>query len=77
MSKYRFGVLSALNERMKSPTELANELNLDLPHISKTLSQLSSKGYIVNKTPGFWKNKLFEITSHGKEALKNIEVMLT
>lgn len=77
MSKYRFAVLSALSQRMKAPSEIANELNYNLPSISRTLSQLSSKGYIENKTPNLWKNKLFAISKEGKEILKNIEIMLT
>lgn len=76
ISKYRFGILSALKDKMKSPSELANELNFDLPNISKTLAQLTSKNYIVNKTPTLWKNKLFKITHQGKETLKNIESVL-
>lgn len=75
MSKHRLGVLSVLEDMMKSPKGISIELNLNLSNVSKTLSQMSSKGYIVNKTPSLWKHKLFAITKKGKEALEEIKVL--
>ena len=72
ISKYRFRILSALKDKLKSPTELEKELNIKLAHISRSLSQLSSKGYVEDNTPNLGRNKLYAITKKGKEVLKKI-----
>jgi len=73
ISKYRLNILSALKNKLKSPTELEKELNIKLSHVSRTLSQLSSKGYVEDKTPNLGRNKLYSITKKGKQVLKKIE----
>jgi len=73
VSKYRLRILLALEDKMKSPSELEKELNLKLSHVSRSLSQLSSKGYVVDKTPNLGRNKLYAITKRGKDALKKLK----
>jgi len=73
ISKYRLKILSALKAKLKSPTELEKELNIKLSHVSRSLSQLSSKGYVEDKTPNLGRNKLYAITRKGKEVLKKVD----
>ena len=72
VSKYRFRILSLLKDKLKSPRELEKELNIKLSHVSRSLSQLSLKGYVKDKTPNLGRNKLYAITKKGKEVLKKI-----
>lgn len=72
ISKYRLRILSALKDKMKSPRKLEIELSIKLSHVSRSLQQLSSKGYVEDKTPNLGRNKLYAITSKGKEVLMKI-----
>ena len=73
VSKYRSRILFALKDKLKSPRELEKELNIKLAHVSRSLSQLSSKGYVEDKTPNLGRNKLYAITKRGREFLKKID----
>jgi len=73
VSKYRLKILFVLKDKLKSPRELEKELNIKLSHISRSLSQLSSKGYVEDKTPNLGRNKLYAITKKGREVLKKID----
>ena len=72
VSKYRSRILSVLKDKLKSPRELEKELSIKLAHVSRGLSQLSSKGYVEDKTPNLGRNKLYAITKKGREVLKKI-----
>lgn len=73
VSKYRSRILFALKDKLKSPRELEKELNIKLAHVSRSLSQLSSKGYAKDKTPNLGRNKLYAITKKGREVLRKID----
>ena len=73
VSKYRLKILFVLKDKLKSPRELEKELNIKLSHVSRSLSQLSSKGYVEDKTPNLGRNKLYAITKKGGEVLKKID----
>ncbi|MBA7708920.1 hypothetical protein ES703_117825 [subsurface metagenome] len=73
VSKYRLKILFVLKDKLKSPRELEKELNIKLSHISRSLSQLSLKRYVEDKTPNLGRNKLYAITKKGGEVLKKID----
>jgi len=59
-SKYRKLVLKALNEKEKTPTELAKELNLKLSHISRTLKELQEKKLVECLNPNARKSRYYK-----------------
>ena len=67
-SKYRKGILEKLTSP-KTPSRLSKEININIAHVSRTLSELESKKIIKCLTPGSNKGKLYRITDYGKKVL--------
>ena len=51
---------------------MAKETGLSISHVSNTLAELLAKDLAVCLTPKLRKGRLYELTSNGKEILKNI-----
>jgi len=68
-SEYRKKVLEKLNSP-KTPSKLSKEVNINIAHISRALSELESKKMVRCLTPNSNKGKLYLITEHGKEVLE-------
>lgn len=73
ISKYRKDVLEALDQGIKSPTQLEKKLNIRLNHISRTLSQLMHLKLIKCLTPNLGRNRLFILTKKGKEITNKLK----
>lgn len=72
-SSYRRRVLESLDlENPKTPSKISKELNINKTHISKTLKELLSKKMILCLTPKANKGKLYILSNHGKDVLKEI-----
>lgn len=71
-SKIRIKILISLKEGIKTPKQLANEINTHLSHVSRALKELSEKDLIECLTPKVHKNKFYTITKRGKQLLKKI-----
>jgi len=67
-SEYRKKVLSVL-ENPKIPSKISKELNINIAHISRALSELESRKLVECLTPDSNKGKLYVITRHGKEVI--------
>jgi len=70
-SGYREKVLKIL-DNPKTPSKISKELDINKTHISKTLKELKLKKLIKCLTPNSNKGKLYNISNHGKEILKEI-----
>jgi len=70
-SEYRKNVLKTLDSP-KMPSKISKELNINKTHISKTLKELKLKKLIKCLTPNSNKGKLYKISDHGKDILKEI-----
>jgi predicted transcriptional regulator len=75
-SDYRKKVLESIAESPKTPKQIANETNLYLSHVSKTLNELVSQGVAICLTPTLKRGRLYELTRDGKELQKYMAKML-
>lgn len=71
-SAYRKKVLSKLNEKIMTPTELRKSLDIKMSHISRTLKELERMMLVESLTPELRKGKQYKITKEGKKILKLI-----
>lgn len=71
-SDWRFRVLLALKESVKTPSELSKEVKISYSHISDLLNELGEMKLIACKTPNLRKGKIYAITKLGKDVLKEI-----
>jgi len=72
-SKYRKGIVSALNKGPRTPKDMAQELGLYISHISSTLSELEEKEIVRCLTPSLRKGRIYGLTDAGKEIATEIE----
>jgi len=70
--KNRKLVLLAL-ETQKMPTQVAKELKINLPHISRALKELELRGLAKCLTPSERVGRLYILTKEGKEVLKKVK----
>jgi DNA-binding MarR family transcriptional regulator len=70
-AKNRKKVIKAL-DRPKLPSQLATELEIQISHVSRTLSELEEAGLIECLTPDEKIGKLYRLTKKGREVLEQI-----
>jgi len=69
-SSYRKRILNILhNINMATPTELSTKLEVSLPQVSRTLSELVSQELVRCTTPNRSKGKIYRLTSRGIDVL--------
>jgi len=73
-SKNRKLVLEALSKPKspKTPTQLSNELSLNLGYISNILIELIDRKLIECLTPNEKRYRLYRLTNRGKDVLKKL-----
>jgi len=71
-SKIRYHILSILNERVQTPTELKKKTGAPISRISAVLKELNEKKLIENLTPERRKVKMYSLTNLGKNVLQEI-----
>ncbi len=71
-TKIRSMCLFQLEKGPKTPSSIALYENIHLSHVSRALSELSSKGLVTCLTPEQQKNRIYDITASGKEVLTKI-----
>ena len=71
-SEYRRKILLEIAETPKTPKELSKILNLQLSHVSRTLSELQRHGLVRCLNPESRKGRLFIATMEGKKILKRL-----
>ena len=72
-SNYRKKVIISLSDGPKTPKEIADETNLYISHVSKTLSELQSVGLVLCLTPTLKRGRVYKLTTNGKEISKYIK----
>jgi len=72
-SEYRKKVVLSLNEKPKTPKEMAEETNYYLSHISNTLKNLSEKDIVNCLTKQRDKGRIYALTDLGKEIAEQIQ----
>lgn len=71
-SKVRFAILVHVKDKARTPSELANSLEIHISRVSQILKELSDEGLIKCLTPNRRKSKLYSITNTGKDVLAKI-----
>jgi len=71
-SELRFRVLLRLNSVEATPSRLAQDLDAPISHVSKALSELSSRKLIKLLTPNRKKARFYGIDDHGRAVLTEI-----
>jgi predicted transcriptional regulator len=65
-SEYRKSIVLSLNEKPKTPKEIANESDYHLSHVSNTLSDLSEEGIVECLTEERTKGRIYDVTTLGE-----------
>lgn len=66
-SQYRVMTMAALADYPQTPSQIANENDVDNPHISRALSTLSDEGYVeLLVSDDRKKGRLYGLTETGK-----------
>ena len=72
-SQYRLKVMKTLEGNVKIPSEIANDTEIFQNHISATLRQLKEHELIECINPEVRKGRLYRLTEHGEDVVKNLE----
>lgn len=72
-SQYRQRVLISLDGNVLMPKEIAKRSDIKTNHVSKVLSELKNKGLVELINPEARKGRLYRLTDHGKDIVKNME----
>jgi len=72
-SKYRQEIILTLAEGEKTPKEIAKETGFYLSHVSSTLSELETEGFVACLTPKLRRGKLFGLTEIGWKIAREIQ----
>lgn len=72
--KYRIKVMRYLRENnVVTPNEISQSMNVILPQISRTLSELESKEIVLCTTPNRNKGRIYRLTEKGIKILDFLE----
>ena len=71
-AKNRKRILLALL-KPKTPSQLAEELGLSLPHVSRALKELEAEGLVECLTPEEKVGRIYRRTQAGEEVVKVLE----
>ncbi|MBE6509424.1 MAG: Rrf2 family transcriptional regulator [Methanobrevibacter sp.] len=72
-SQYRQRVLISLDGNVLMPKEIAKRSDIKTNHVSKVLLELKNKGLVELINPEARKGRLYRLTDHGKDIVKNME----
>ena len=73
ISSYRVKAVKSLQEGDKTPTQLANDSNIRVNHISKVLKELKDHEVAVCINEENRKNRIYRLTSVGHEIVENLD----
>ena len=65
--------MKALNEDNKTPTQIGNDSNIRINHISKVLKELKQCGVVEYINEQNRKNRIYKLTSLGEEIADHLE----
>lgn len=73
ISTYRKKTVKALNNEVKTPTQIANDSGIRTNHISKVLKELKEKNVAECINEDVKKGRLYRLTSLGEEIAQNLD----
>jgi len=72
-SEYRINILKSLNDTIKTPSSIAEDIGLRTNHVSNVLKSLKENNLVVCLNEEAHKGRLYKNTDLGIEILKFIE----
>lgn len=72
-STYRTKVLKELHKGVKTPSELSEETDIKISHISRALRRLKGWDLVECLNPDLKKGKMYSITELGREVIELLE----
>ena len=73
ISSYRVKAVKSLQEGDKTPTQLANDSNIRVNHISKVLKELKDHEVVVCINEEKRKNRIYRLTNVGHEIVDYLD----
>jgi predicted transcriptional regulator len=70
--KYRKEIIIALEDSPKTPTELSEETEIHVSHVSNTLKELLERNIVTVLNPNASKGRLYKLTDQGKGFLQKL-----
>ncbi len=71
-SNYRYKILKSIGNEIKTPSEIAKEVDIRLNHVSMFLKELKESNLVVCLNESAKKGRLYRLTELGKSVIKNI-----
>lgn len=72
-SSYRTKILLSLQKRPKFPSQIAEDIGIELISISNVLTQLRKKGIIELVNPEVRKGRIYRLTPVGEEIARHLD----
>ena len=69
-SKNRFKIIKSIDNSFKMPSEISNETEIRLNHVSALLSDLKNNDMVVCLNEDKSKGRIYCLTDYGKEIIK-------
>ena len=73
ISQYRTKVMKSLDGEVLIPTQIARNSDIRPNHISKVLAELKAHELVECINPEVRKGRLYRLTEHGEDIVKNLE----
>ena len=73
ISQYRTKVMKSLDGDVLIPTQIARNSDIRPNHISKVLAELKAHELVECINPEVRKGRLYRLTEHGEDVVKNLE----
>lgn len=71
-SNYRIRTLKSIGKDLKTPTQIAKELNVQTSHISATLKSLKNKNIVICVNENVRKGRLYACSDLGLKILEEL-----
>ncbi|MDO5848263.1 MAG: winged helix-turn-helix domain-containing protein [Methanobrevibacter sp.] len=72
-SKHRQNIIKYLNNKVKTPTDIKNSLNINTNHTSNLLADLRKHDLVYCATPEMKKGRLYKLTEKGEKIVKYLD----
>lgn len=72
-SSHRKKIVKELDENKATPSKISKSSGIRMPHVSSTLSDLSSKDLVKCLNPEMRKGKLYALTEKGEWVVENLQ----
>jgi len=72
-SRNKRGIILVLHDRILTPSDIAEKLDIRINHISKYLTELKNRKLVVCLNENSRKGRLYQLTELGEQILKELK----